>query len=246
MLWDRATPLKPERAAAAGASTAAQQAVLELMAEGLNDGAIARRAGLEHHHRPAAHRGHHEAAGCFQQVRCGRGGAAEGMDRVGPVKNVGYRRPASTVTSRRRAVVAGVAALLHVQRREKTAPRGDGGGDGQVHAEALVAEHRPAGTDLGGVDAQERQDQAGRDRDRGHEPDGDGVADAAVLIRAALGALDRGQLRATIAYSAVLARPGVHAELTVTGLRILVRAFSAVSSAVGRLCRYFSVVEMLA
>jgi DNA-binding NarL/FixJ family response regulator len=48
MLWDRATPLKPERAAAASAGrlTAAQQAVLELMAEGLSDGAIARRAGL--------------------------------------------------------------------------------------------------------------------------------------------------------------------------------------------------------
>ncbi len=47
MLWDRATPLRPERAAAsAGRLTPAQQAVLELMAEGLNDGAIARRAGL--------------------------------------------------------------------------------------------------------------------------------------------------------------------------------------------------------
>jgi hypothetical protein len=29
-----------------------------------------------------------------------------------------------------------------------------------------------------------RQDQAGRDRHRGHEPDGDGVADAAVLVSA--------------------------------------------------------------
>ncbi len=48
MLWDRATPLRPERAAAtsAGRLTAAQQAVLELMAEGLLDDAIARRAGL--------------------------------------------------------------------------------------------------------------------------------------------------------------------------------------------------------
>ena len=48
MLWDRATPLRPERAAAASAGrlTAAQQAVLELMAEGLLDDAIARRAGL--------------------------------------------------------------------------------------------------------------------------------------------------------------------------------------------------------
>jgi hypothetical protein len=33
-------------------------------------------------------------------------------------------------------------------------------------------------------DAQERQDQAGRDRHRGHEPDRDGVADAAVLVSA--------------------------------------------------------------
>jgi DNA-binding CsgD family transcriptional regulator len=47
MLWDRATPLRPERAAAsADRLTRAQQAVLEMMAEGLNDGAIARRAGL--------------------------------------------------------------------------------------------------------------------------------------------------------------------------------------------------------
>jgi len=47
MLWGRATPLRPERATApAGRLTPAQQAVLELMAEGLNDGAIARRAGL--------------------------------------------------------------------------------------------------------------------------------------------------------------------------------------------------------
>ena len=47
MLWDRATPLKPERAAAsAGRLTPAQKAVLELMAQGLNDGAIARRSGL--------------------------------------------------------------------------------------------------------------------------------------------------------------------------------------------------------
>jgi DNA-binding CsgD family transcriptional regulator len=47
MLWERATPLKPERAAApAGRLTAAQQTVLELMAQGLNDGKIARQAGL--------------------------------------------------------------------------------------------------------------------------------------------------------------------------------------------------------
>ncbi len=47
MLWDRATPLKPHRPAApASRLTAAQQAVLELMAEGLHDDAIARRAGM--------------------------------------------------------------------------------------------------------------------------------------------------------------------------------------------------------
>lgn len=47
LLWERATPLKPERSLApADRLTPAQQNVLELMAEGLNDDAIARRAGL--------------------------------------------------------------------------------------------------------------------------------------------------------------------------------------------------------
>ncbi len=47
MLWERATPLKAEQPATPGGRlTAAQQAVLELMAEGLHDDAIARRAGL--------------------------------------------------------------------------------------------------------------------------------------------------------------------------------------------------------
>jgi DNA-binding CsgD family transcriptional regulator len=47
MLWERATPLKPQRTAASpDRLTPTQQAVLEMMAEGLNDGAIARRAGL--------------------------------------------------------------------------------------------------------------------------------------------------------------------------------------------------------
>jgi DNA-binding CsgD family transcriptional regulator len=47
MLWDRATPLKPKRpAASASRLTSAQQAVLELMAEGLHDAAIARRTGM--------------------------------------------------------------------------------------------------------------------------------------------------------------------------------------------------------
>jgi DNA-binding CsgD family transcriptional regulator len=47
MLWDRATPLRPQRPlAAVGRLTPAQQAVLELMAQGLHDDAIARRAGM--------------------------------------------------------------------------------------------------------------------------------------------------------------------------------------------------------
>jgi DNA-binding CsgD family transcriptional regulator len=47
MLWDRATPLNPGRLApATDRLTPAQQAVLELMAEGLHDDAIARRAGI--------------------------------------------------------------------------------------------------------------------------------------------------------------------------------------------------------
>src|ERR1039457_2112 len=47
MLWDRATPLKLERSAAPDSRLMrAQQAVLELMAEGLHDDAIARRAGI--------------------------------------------------------------------------------------------------------------------------------------------------------------------------------------------------------
>ena len=47
MLWDRATPLGSGRPAAPGDRlTAAQQTVLELMAEGLPDEVIARRAGI--------------------------------------------------------------------------------------------------------------------------------------------------------------------------------------------------------
>jgi len=47
MLWERATPLNPQRPAPpADLLTRAQQAVLELMAEGLHDDAIARRAGI--------------------------------------------------------------------------------------------------------------------------------------------------------------------------------------------------------
>jgi DNA-binding NarL/FixJ family response regulator len=47
LLWERATPLKASRPAALGDRlTATQQAVLEMMAEGLHDDAIARRAGI--------------------------------------------------------------------------------------------------------------------------------------------------------------------------------------------------------
>jgi DNA-binding CsgD family transcriptional regulator len=47
LLWERATPLRPGHPAApTGRLPPAQQKVLELMAEGLNDDAIARRAGL--------------------------------------------------------------------------------------------------------------------------------------------------------------------------------------------------------
>jgi DNA-binding NarL/FixJ family response regulator len=46
MLWERATPLKAQRPTVSGDRlTPTQQAVLELMAEGLQDDAIARRAG---------------------------------------------------------------------------------------------------------------------------------------------------------------------------------------------------------
>jgi DNA-binding NarL/FixJ family response regulator len=47
LLWDRATPLNTSRTAAPGDRLpSAQQKVLELMAEGLHDDAIARRAGI--------------------------------------------------------------------------------------------------------------------------------------------------------------------------------------------------------
>lgn len=47
MLWERATPLAPQRGMQPGDRvTPAQHTVLELMAEGLHDDAIARRAGI--------------------------------------------------------------------------------------------------------------------------------------------------------------------------------------------------------
>ena len=48
------------------------------------------------------------------------------------------------MTSRRRPGGGGVAALLHVQRQGKNSARNDHGGDHQVHAQVLVAEHGPA------------------------------------------------------------------------------------------------------
>ena len=47
LLWDRATPLRPQHPAPPDDRLPpAQQKVLELMAEGLNDAAIARRLGI--------------------------------------------------------------------------------------------------------------------------------------------------------------------------------------------------------
>jgi DNA-binding NarL/FixJ family response regulator len=51
LLWERATPIGPQRPATSpgpgpGRPSPAQMAVLELMAEGLHDDAIARRAGI--------------------------------------------------------------------------------------------------------------------------------------------------------------------------------------------------------
>jgi DNA-binding CsgD family transcriptional regulator len=46
LLWDRATPLAAQRAPGADRLTPAQQKVLDLMAEGLHDDVIARRAGI--------------------------------------------------------------------------------------------------------------------------------------------------------------------------------------------------------
>jgi hypothetical protein len=86
MLWDRATPLRPERGRGSGGAA-------DTGAAGGpgTDGPGAERwryrppGRAEYHHGPAAHHGHHDPAGRFQQVRGGRGCAAEGMDRVGPV-----------------------------------------------------------------------------------------------------------------------------------------------------------------
>ena len=46
LLWDKATPVATKHPAAAGRLSPAQRTVLELMAEGLHDDAIARRTGL--------------------------------------------------------------------------------------------------------------------------------------------------------------------------------------------------------
>ena len=85
MLWDRATPLKPKRpAVSASRLTPAQQAVLELMAEGLHDAGIARRAGHEYDNRPTARRSNHDPAERHKQIRGGRRRATAWLDRLGP------------------------------------------------------------------------------------------------------------------------------------------------------------------
>src|SRR6266576_3662306 len=94
------------------------------------------------------------------------------------------------------ALVAGVAAVLQPQAQRQRRADDDKGADRDVHAQVVGAEHRPVGPDLAGVDAQERQDQAGRDRDRGHEPDRDGVPHPPVIVSPPLDAFDRGQFRA--------------------------------------------------
>ena len=83
MLWERATPLTPQRPTEPGDRlTPAQQAVLELMAEGLQDGSDRPPRRDQHHHRPPSHRGHHETARSFKPVRRRRGSPAPGLDRV--------------------------------------------------------------------------------------------------------------------------------------------------------------------
>jgi hypothetical protein len=80
LLWERATPLKASRAAAPGDRlTPAEQAVLELMAEGLHDDAICPPCGDQHDHRPPPHHGHHRPPRRQEPV-CRRGSCpATGM-----------------------------------------------------------------------------------------------------------------------------------------------------------------------
>ena len=84
LLWDRATPLKPDRQVLpADRLPPVQQKVLELMAEGLNDDAHRPPPGHQHHHGPTAYHGDHAPASRHQQVRRGGSRPASRMDRVG-------------------------------------------------------------------------------------------------------------------------------------------------------------------
>jgi hypothetical protein len=72
----------------------------------------------------------------------------------------------------------------------------------------MAAEHGPCPVHLRRLDAQERKDQAGRDRRRGDEPHGHRVPHPPVVIGAPLDALDRGQLRADRGAQAAQHPPG--------------------------------------
>ena len=100
MLWQKAAPLTAQQPVPAGDRlTRAQQAVLELMAEGLHDDAIARRAGIS----TTTVRRHIAAImgrlKCDQQVRGGSGGAAARVDRVGAVRVAARWVPGSSGTA---------------------------------------------------------------------------------------------------------------------------------------------------
>ena len=136
MLWDRATPLKPQRPAAPGDRLPpAQQAVLELMAEGLHDDAIARRAGIS----ITTVRRHIAAImsrlGRLQPVRRRRRGPAQGMDRVDRRYEIGGSSGGQAVHRgcwpAGGAVVAGVAALLHHRPSDSSDAEDDERGDGR-------------------------------------------------------------------------------------------------------------------
>jgi len=58
--------------------------------------------GDQYHHRPTAHRGHHDPAGRHQQVRGRRCGAATWMDRLGPSGSYLKRLPGALVHRDRR------------------------------------------------------------------------------------------------------------------------------------------------
>ena len=81
--------------------------------------------------------------------------------------------------------------------------------------------HGQVRVQLAGIYAQEGQDQAGRDGHRGHEAHGDCVPDPPTLIRAALDALDRGQLRADRAAQPFEHPPGGRPAVTALLARLI-------------------------